>query len=155
MLFSKLKAYLRRIGARGFTALFDALGEVCNLFSPEECWNYFRQAGYVSMQDRKTLALASLQVLEDTVPQVLGKLGQAATKQVVDGDAPALRNDESRFRSQLFLAIDCLCIAAWIEPKAFGKGLPAQAQRMSQGFQAVSNADLVDLGQVVSIVHAG
>jgi transposase len=46
--FSKLKAHLRRIGARTFTSLFNAIGEVCELFSPQECWNYFQAAGYAS-----------------------------------------------------------------------------------------------------------
>ena len=48
MAFSKLKAHLRRIGARSFTDMFNALTEICNLFSPEECWNYFQAAGYTS-----------------------------------------------------------------------------------------------------------
>lgn len=48
MAFSKLKAHLRRIGARSFTGLFEALGEICDLFTPEECWNYFCAAGYAS-----------------------------------------------------------------------------------------------------------
>ena len=48
MAFSKLKAHLRRIGARSFTGLFEALGEVCDLFTPEECWNYSCEAGYAS-----------------------------------------------------------------------------------------------------------
>lgn len=48
MAFSKLKAHLRRIGARNFTDLFEALGAICNLFTPEECWDYFCEAGYVS-----------------------------------------------------------------------------------------------------------
>jgi transposase len=46
--FSKLKAHLRRIGARSFTAVFHAIGEICNLYDPEECWNYFNAAGDVS-----------------------------------------------------------------------------------------------------------
>lgn len=46
--FSKLKAHLRRIGARTFTDVFKAIGEVCELYSPLECWNYFSAAGYVS-----------------------------------------------------------------------------------------------------------
>lgn len=46
--FSKLKAHLRRIGARTFSGLFNAIGEVYNLFSPQECWNYFQAAGYAS-----------------------------------------------------------------------------------------------------------
>ncbi len=45
---SKLKAHLRRIGARSITSVFQAIGQVCDLYSPEECWNYFKAAGYVS-----------------------------------------------------------------------------------------------------------
>jgi hypothetical protein len=48
MAFSKLKAHLRRIGARTFTDMFSALPEICDLFSPDECWNYFKAARYVS-----------------------------------------------------------------------------------------------------------
>ena len=46
--YSKLKAHLRRIGARTFDTLINAIGEVCDLFTPEECWNFFRHAGYAS-----------------------------------------------------------------------------------------------------------
>jgi transposase len=46
MAFSKLKAHLRRIGARTFDQLLKAIGDICNLFSPEECQNYFHAAGY-------------------------------------------------------------------------------------------------------------
>ena len=49
MAFSKLKAHLRRIGARSFSGLFDALSEICNLYTPQECWSYFCEAGYASM----------------------------------------------------------------------------------------------------------
>jgi len=48
MAFSKLKAHLRRIGARTFTDMFEAIAEVCDLYSSQECWNYFKAAGYVS-----------------------------------------------------------------------------------------------------------
>ncbi len=48
MAFSKLKAHLRRIGARTFTDMFQALSEICELYSQDECWNYFKAAGYVS-----------------------------------------------------------------------------------------------------------
>ena len=48
MAFSKLKAHLRRIGARTFDKMFDALAEVCDLFTPQECWNYFCEARYGS-----------------------------------------------------------------------------------------------------------
>ncbi len=46
--FAKLKAYLRKSGARNFTDLFKALGDICRMFTPDECWNYFSAAGYVS-----------------------------------------------------------------------------------------------------------
>jgi len=48
MAFSKLKAHLRRIGARTFADMFNALAEICDLYSPDECWNYFKAAGYAS-----------------------------------------------------------------------------------------------------------
>jgi transposase len=48
MAFSKLKAHLRRIGARTFTDMFQALSEICELYTSDECWNYFRAARYVS-----------------------------------------------------------------------------------------------------------
>lgn len=46
--FSTLKAHLRRFGARTFTEVFDAIGSICSLYDPTECWNYFKAAGYVS-----------------------------------------------------------------------------------------------------------
>ena len=36
MAFSKLKAHLRRIRARRFTDMFDAISEICDLYSAEE-----------------------------------------------------------------------------------------------------------------------
>lgn len=48
MAFSKLKAHLRRIGARTFDQLIHAIGEICDLFTPDECWNFFAAAGYTS-----------------------------------------------------------------------------------------------------------
>jgi len=46
--FSKLKAHLRRISARTFTDVFDAIGTICDLYDPQECYNYFKAAGYAS-----------------------------------------------------------------------------------------------------------
>lgn len=46
--FSKLKAHLRRIGARTYDELIAAIGDVCALFDPTECWNFFKAAGYAS-----------------------------------------------------------------------------------------------------------
>ena len=48
MAFSKLKAHLRRIAARSFKSVFQAIGAVCDLYQPAECCNYFKAAGYVS-----------------------------------------------------------------------------------------------------------
>lgn len=48
MAFSKLKAHLRKAAARSFDDLASALGDICKLYHPEECWNYFRAAGYAS-----------------------------------------------------------------------------------------------------------
>ena len=39
MAFAKLKAHLRRIGARTLDALWRAVGEICGLFDPDECCN--------------------------------------------------------------------------------------------------------------------
>jgi transposase len=46
--FSKLKALLRKAGRRTVEGLWSFLGEAIDLFSPEECRNYFRHCGYSS-----------------------------------------------------------------------------------------------------------
>jgi len=48
MAFAKLKAHLRRIGAgaRTIDALWRAIGDICALYSEQECWNYLKEAGY-------------------------------------------------------------------------------------------------------------
>jgi transposase len=48
MAFSKLKAHLRRHAARTFEDLWAALGDICSLYDEEECWNFFKKAGYAS-----------------------------------------------------------------------------------------------------------
>ena len=48
MAFAKLKAHLRKAGARTFDALWKAVGSICNLFSQDECWNFLRAEGYAS-----------------------------------------------------------------------------------------------------------
>jgi transposase len=48
MAFSKLKAHLRAAAAHTFEALWTALGDICALFEPHECWNFFKAAGYAS-----------------------------------------------------------------------------------------------------------
>jgi transposase len=46
MAFAKLKALLRRAAARTRDALWDKIAEVLKAFTPQECANYFRHAGY-------------------------------------------------------------------------------------------------------------
>ncbi|MGF1626897.1 MAG: IS630 family transposase [Alphaproteobacteria bacterium] len=46
--FAKLKAHLRKTAARTYDALWKAVGDICNLVSTAECWNYFKHAGYAS-----------------------------------------------------------------------------------------------------------
>ena len=45
MAFSKLKAHLRKIKARTIDELWKTIGNICKLFTPEECSNYFNAAG--------------------------------------------------------------------------------------------------------------
>lgn len=44
--FAKLKALLRKAAARTYDDLWKAVGNVCELFSDEECYNYFKADGY-------------------------------------------------------------------------------------------------------------
>ena len=48
MAFSKLKAHLRKAKARTFDTLWKAIGDICDMFTPQECWNYLKATGYVS-----------------------------------------------------------------------------------------------------------
>ena len=42
---SKLKAHLRKRGARTFTDLFAAIGDICDMFSQDECWTFLKNEG--------------------------------------------------------------------------------------------------------------
>ena len=48
MAFAKLKAHLRAAKARTIDALWKAVGSICDLYTPQECWNYLKDAGYVA-----------------------------------------------------------------------------------------------------------
>jgi transposase len=48
--FAKLKALLRKIAARTVAALWDALGNILDRFTPQECANYLANAGYVPLK---------------------------------------------------------------------------------------------------------
>jgi transposase len=49
MAFAKLKALLRKKAVRTIDALWQAIGDICALFSPAECTNYFQATGYASI----------------------------------------------------------------------------------------------------------
>jgi len=46
MAFAKLKQLLRKFNARTIEALWQAIGDICALFTSQECWNFFRHDGY-------------------------------------------------------------------------------------------------------------
>lgn len=46
MAFSKLKALIRKAAARTYDQPWKAVGQVCHFFSEEECYNFFKAAGY-------------------------------------------------------------------------------------------------------------
>ena len=46
MAFSKLKCLLRKSAARTIDELWKAIGNICTVFTPQECSNYLTAAGY-------------------------------------------------------------------------------------------------------------
>lgn len=46
-MFSKLKALLRKACKRTVDALWSEIGRILDVFTPQECENYFRSCGYV------------------------------------------------------------------------------------------------------------
>jgi len=46
MAFAKLKAHLKTAAMRTFDELLNKIGDICNMFSPQECFNYFKKANY-------------------------------------------------------------------------------------------------------------
>jgi transposase len=48
MAFSKLKAHLRARAVRAIDELWRAIGDICDLYQPSECRNYFKAAGYLT-----------------------------------------------------------------------------------------------------------
>ncbi len=46
MAFSKLKAHLRAKAVRTIDQLWKAVGDICSLYSEQECQKYFKAAGY-------------------------------------------------------------------------------------------------------------
>jgi transposase len=48
MMFAKLKALLRKAAKRTIDGLWQAIGDILNQFTPQECRNYLKKAGYDS-----------------------------------------------------------------------------------------------------------
>jgi hypothetical protein len=46
MAFATLQALIRRTAARTYDDHWHAVGHVCGLFTDEECYNFFKAAGY-------------------------------------------------------------------------------------------------------------
>lgn len=46
--FSKLKALLRKAEQRTIAGLWNAIGQIADLFTPQECKNYFKAAGHAA-----------------------------------------------------------------------------------------------------------
>lgn len=49
MMFAKLKTLLRRADERSIAAVWNRIGSLLGAFSPTECANYLRHAGYASV----------------------------------------------------------------------------------------------------------
>jgi transposase len=46
MAFSKLKAFLKKAAARTLDTLWDAIADALERFTPQDCANFFKAAGY-------------------------------------------------------------------------------------------------------------
>ena len=44
--FSKLKTMLRKLKSRTMEDLWKNFGELCDIFTPKECYHYYKKAGY-------------------------------------------------------------------------------------------------------------
>ena len=54
--FSKLKTMLRKLKLRTVDELWKKLGALCEIFSPNECKNYFKHTGYYGITKLQTNA---------------------------------------------------------------------------------------------------
>jgi transposase len=52
--FSKLKTLVRKLKLRSVESLWQKLGELCDVFTPQECRNYFQHAGYNALKNSIT-----------------------------------------------------------------------------------------------------
>src|SRR5450756_2328336 len=56
MAFAKLKSHLRKAAERSIPALWDRIGSILDLFSSDECLNFFHHAGYAYSQFKMVLS---------------------------------------------------------------------------------------------------
>jgi len=54
--FSKLKTLVRKAKVRNVEELWSKLGQLCEVFSQEECKNYFKNAGYKKSKRVQTIS---------------------------------------------------------------------------------------------------
>ena len=54
--FSKLKTLVRKAKLRNVEELWSKLGKLCDVFSPDECKNYFKNAGYTKSTRVQTIS---------------------------------------------------------------------------------------------------
>jgi len=55
MVFSKLKTFVRKAKIRTRETLWNKLGELCDIFTPKECQNYLKHAGYKTSKNSRTI----------------------------------------------------------------------------------------------------
>ena len=54
LVFSKLKTILRKSKLRTVEELWKKLGKLCDIFTPDECKNYFKHTGYYGITKLQT-----------------------------------------------------------------------------------------------------
>jgi hypothetical protein len=43
-----MKTMIEPLIGRSMKTMFEALGNICDMFNPDECWNFLKAAGYAS-----------------------------------------------------------------------------------------------------------
>ena len=83
MAFAKLKALLRARAVRTIDALWRAIGQICDLFSPQERQNYFHAAGGKQRQALSTGCLEQVDSETFSVGSLLIALTEKLTRSMV------------------------------------------------------------------------
>ena len=64
LVFSKLKTLVLKSKVRKVEELWKKLGELCDVFTPDECKNYFKHAGYKAKTKSKLKIGSVLDLLD-------------------------------------------------------------------------------------------